>query len=99
MADSTAVAYNLWVPPATSWVSRTTGGPSELLIWLTMTGQLGRWLTAGVQLSVWSTEPGAADLGSADQPELLGVVVDSIGGRGPIEASSLLPRHVAVAVP
>jgi hypothetical protein len=48
---------------------------------------------------LWSTEPGAVDLGSADQPELLGVVVDSIGGRGPIEASSLLPRHVAVAVP
>jgi GrpB-like predicted nucleotidyltransferase (UPF0157 family) len=46
------MAYSLWVPPATSWVSRTTGGPSELLIWLMMTGQLGRWLTAGMQLSV-----------------------------------------------
>jgi hypothetical protein len=29
----------------------------------------------------------------------LEVVVDPIDDRGPIEANSLLPRHVAVAVP
>ena len=65
---------------------------------LTMTGQLGRWLTTGAQLS--AVVHGTAErFISADRSEPLGVVVDSIGGRGPIEASSLLPRHVAVAVP
>ena len=30
--------------------------------WLTMTGQLGRWLTAGAHLSAVVTEPGAVPL-------------------------------------
>ena len=34
-----------------------------------------------------------------NQPEPLEVVVDPIDDRDPIEANSLLPRHVAVAVP
>ena len=34
-----------------------------------------------------------------NQPEPLEVVVDPIDHRDPIEANSLLPRHVAVAVP
>jgi hypothetical protein len=34
-----------------------------------------------------------------NQPESLEVVVDPIDDRDPIEANSLLPRHVAVAVP
>jgi hypothetical protein len=33
-----------------------------------------------------------------NQPEPLEVVVDPIDDRDPIEANSLLPRHVAVAV-
>jgi hypothetical protein len=33
-----------------------------------------------------------------NQPELLEVVVDPIDDRDPVEANSLLPRHVAVAV-
>jgi hypothetical protein len=36
---------------------------------------------------------------SADRPEPLEVVIDPIDDRDPIEANSLLPRHVAVAVP
>jgi hypothetical protein len=36
---------------------------------------------------------------SADRSEPLEVVVDSIDHRDPIEANSLLPRHLAVAVP
>jgi hypothetical protein len=36
---------------------------------------------------------------SADRSEPLEVVVDPIDDRDPIEANSLLPRHVAVAVP
>jgi len=35
---------------------------------------------------------------SADRAELLGVVGDPIDDRDPVEANSLLPRHVAVAV-
>jgi hypothetical protein len=35
---------------------------------------------------------------SADRAELLEVVVDPIDDRDPVEANSLLPRHVAVAV-
>ena len=34
-----------------------------------------------------------------NQPEPLEVVVNPIDHRDPIEANSLLPRHVAVAVP
>jgi hypothetical protein len=34
-----------------------------------------------------------------NQPEPLEVVVDPIDDRDPTEANSLLPRHVAVAVP
>jgi hypothetical protein len=33
-----------------------------------------------------------------DRAELLGVVVDPIDDRDPVEANSLLPRHRAVAV-
>jgi hypothetical protein len=33
-----------------------------------------------------------------DGAELLGVVVDPIDDRDPVEANSLLPRHLAVAV-
>jgi hypothetical protein len=36
---------------------------------------------------------------SADQPEPLEVVVDLIDDRDPVEANSLLPRHVAVVIP
>jgi len=36
---------------------------------------------------------------SVDRSEPLEVVVDPIDDRDPIEANSLLPRHVAVAVP
>jgi hypothetical protein len=36
---------------------------------------------------------------SVDRPEPLEVVVDPIDDRDRIEADSLLPRHVAVAVP
>jgi hypothetical protein len=35
---------------------------------------------------------------SADRAEPLEVVVDPIDHRDPVEANSLLPRHVAVAV-
>jgi hypothetical protein len=35
---------------------------------------------------------------SADRSEPLEVVVDPIDDRDPVEANSLLPRHVAVAV-
>jgi hypothetical protein len=61
-----------------------------------MTGQLGRWLTAGAQCPRWSTEPGR--FLSADRSEPLEVVIDPIDDRGPVEANSLLRRHVAVAV-
>jgi hypothetical protein len=64
---------------------------------LTMTGQLGRWLTAGRSCPLWSTEPGAVL--STDGSEPLEVVVDPIDDRDPIEADSLLPRHGAVVVP
>jgi hypothetical protein len=62
-----------------------------------MPGQLGRWLTAGAQLSagVNGTRSGAS---LADRSEPLEVVVDPIDDRDPVEANSLLPRHVAVAV-
>jgi hypothetical protein len=36
---------------------------------------------------------------SADRSEPLEVVVDPIHDRDPVESNSLLPRHVAVAVP
>ena len=35
----------------------------------------------------------------ANQPEPLEVVVDPIDDRDPVEANSLLPRHVAVVIP
>jgi hypothetical protein len=46
-----------------------------------------------------STELGAVHFCVADQPEPLEAVVDPIDDRDPIEANSLLRRHVAVAVP
>jgi hypothetical protein len=64
--------------------------------WLTMVGQLGRWLTAGASLSAVVHGPGAflpTDLSRWE------VVVDPIDDRDPIEANSLLWRHGAVAVP
>jgi hypothetical protein len=64
---------------------------------LTMAGQLGRWLTAGAQLSAVVHRTGAVL--SADRPEPLEVVVDPIDDRDPVEANSLLPRHVAVVIP
>ena len=65
---------------------------------LTMPGRLGRWLTAGAQLSagVHGTRSGSP-LPTESEP--LEVVVDPIDDRDPIEANLLLPRHVAVAVP
>jgi hypothetical protein len=63
-----------------------------------MAGQLGRWLTAGAQLSaVVPRNPGRVL--AADRLEPLEVVIDPIDDRDPIEANSLLPRHVAVAAP
>ena len=62
---------------------------------LTMTGRLGRWLTAGAHGGPRNRER----FTSPDRSEPLEVVVDPIDDRDPIEANSLLPRHVAVAVP
>jgi hypothetical protein len=42
---------------------------------------------------------GIKDNRRADRSEPLEVMVDPIDDRDPIEATSLLPRHVAVAVP
>jgi hypothetical protein len=63
---------------------------------LTMTGQLGRWLTAAV---VRCGPRNPERFLSADRPEPLEVMVDPIDDRDSIEAKSLLWRHVAVAVP
>jgi hypothetical protein len=76
----------------------TVSGPSDLLIWRTMTGRLGRWLLAGAQWSAVVHRIRERFL-SADRSEPLEVVVDPIDDRDPIEANSLLPRHGAVAVP
>jgi hypothetical protein len=64
---------------------------------LTMTGRLGRWLTAGAVVRGSPRNP--KRYLSADRLEPLEVVVDPIDDRDPIETNSLLPRHVAVAVP
>jgi hypothetical protein len=61
----------------------------------TMTGQLGRWLTAAV---VRCGPPNPERFTSADRSEPLEIVVDPIDDRDPIEANSPLWRHVAVAV-
>ena len=73
-------------------------GPSDLLIWLTMTDQLGRWLTAGAQLSavVHGTQSGSCLPIDWNRWRSWLIRFDD---RDPIEANSLLPRHVAVAVP
>ena len=63
---------------------------------LTMTGELGRWLTAAV---VRCGPRNPQRLLSADRPEPLEVMVDPIDDRDPTEAKSLLWRHVVVAVP
>jgi hypothetical protein len=65
---------------------------------LTMAGRLGRWLTAGAELSavVHGTRSGSA---WPTGPEPLEVVVDPTDDRDPVEANSLLPRYVAVVIP
>jgi hypothetical protein len=90
------MAYNL---PGSAWDvlgikdHRRTGRSAH---WLTRTGQLGRSLTAGVQLSAVVHGPESV---SADRSEPLEVMVDPIDDRDPIETDSLLPRHGVVAVP
>ena len=63
---------------------------------LTMTG---RWDDAHRRCAVVRSGPRNPErFLSADRSEPLEVVVDPIDDRDPIEANSLLPRHVAVAV-